>query len=248
MKSKGIILVVIYFLFNANIKAQTNVYHPFPDSNAVWRERSSVTISYGGGGGGGCPSSNVMYYGGSYQYTIGGDTVINPYTYKKIYASGFCWVCNDPAGWFYNYVGGLRQDSTNKKVYFKYTGYPDKLIYDFSKQVGDTLNLTAFYVVCGNSPFGNPTIAGYTATITSIDTVLVGSNYHKQFQLNNASCCNNNNNAIIEGVGSRAGLLEGAYYPLPSGYQGCKLVCFKHNAAIYPVEIQLFRAFITRKC
>ena len=31
--------------------------------------------------------------------------------------------------------------SINKKVYFKYPSCPDTLIYDFSKQVGHTLNV-----------------------------------------------------------------------------------------------------------
>jgi len=70
---KIILFLIICNFFIVIIKAQTNVYHPFPDSNALWRE-------YSGGYQCSCCSD--------YQYFITGDTIINSFTYHKIKKSG----------------------------------------------------------------------------------------------------------------------------------------------------------------
>ena len=204
----------------------------------MWRGYSCVPNWHCGPSG----SGGVNQY--LYQYTMGGDTVISPYTYKKIYLSGLHTNCIPPGGYFYNYMGGLRQDTVNKKVYFKWPGYNDTLIYDFSKNVGDTLHLTGMFLANRDTP------TTFKFAITSIDSVLVGAYYHKRFNYHDSvifSCCPYDNysfnTSIIEGVGSICGLLSNyldttnvlVHSPGSGGY-GDILICFSHNTDIYPSD------------
>lgn len=205
-----ILTQITLLLLPLNNFAQANVYHPFPDTNAVWRVDFSYVCT--------CQSFYPTVQE-NYQYTIGTDSIIGSYAYKKIYRSGFTssistTLCACPRNYYYTYYGGLREDTANKKIYFKCTNSPDTLIYDFSKQVGDTLNLIA---TSFNYPNSSPYT--YTCSITSIDSVLVGSNYHKRFNIGGIS--------MIEGIGSTAGLLEG----VSSSHD---LVCYNHNTEFYP--------------
>lgn len=204
------IFIISLFCFLNSYKgiAQTNVYHPFPDTNAVWR------MDWYTGTTGMC--KDVFYFHSAFQYTMGGDTLINSFTYKKIYRSGYT-VCSP----FYNtYYGGLRQDTANKKVYFLRSGFSDTLIYNFNAQVGDTVRLADCTGLYGSD-------VGYNFVVTSIDSVIVGSKYHKRFNDSNAP-----NSSMIEGVGSNCGLLEGNMpYSLE---QTLYLICFSHNSDIYP--------------
>jgi hypothetical protein len=208
------ILLIALLAFCMNAKAQH--YIPFPDSNAVWRVDASTA----------CPVNYIVWANSYYQYTMGGDTTIGLYTYKKIYQSGMFGGClNDDSTsstYGYYYQGGLRQDSINKKVYFKYPSCPDTLIYDFSKQIGDTLNIV-YCTYCTSGCFSFP------VTISSIDSVLVGSNYHKQFHFISSS--HTIVQTIIEGIGSTGGLLEPIY---AEGGETWNLVCFSHNTDNYP--------------
>jgi len=218
---KKLLFIVLFIVIGLNItKAQTNKYYPIPDTNAFWRVNSAT--------GGSCPSSPPLLMDVEhYQYTLDSDTAIGSNNYKKVYKSG-----KDSSNWcpnswhvtyFYYYVGALRQDSLNKKVYFKWNSYPERLIYDFSKQVGDTLSLFKLGSM------------SYTVTITSIDSVLVGSNYHKRFNVSTGVCSGTTLFAMIEGVGSTAGLLDGIPAP-PYMCSGtwASLQCFSHYADIYP--------------
>ena len=94
-----------------------------------------------------------------------------------------------------------------KKVFFYYASANSEcLLYDFGLTVGDSLGGGCF----GFSP---------CTIVTSIDSILVGSNYRKKFNLSSASY------SIIEGIGSTSGLLE----PLcPFEYSGT-LICFTQN-------------------
>lgn len=187
------------------MQAQTNVYHPFPDSNAVWRVDYSNSIS--------CVPPGLF---SSYQYTVGTDTTIGIKTYKKVYKSGMTDLCGPSPSYFYNYFGGIRQDSLNKKIYFICPGYSDTLLYDFDVSVGDTVRATW----CS---FGAPN--SYSYIIFSIDSVLVGSNYHKRFNTTGGF-------QVVEGIGNiMGGLLEPLTLMNDNAWQ---LVCFAHNSDVYP--------------
>ncbi len=205
---KGFVISVVFFVLSCKCDAQTNVYHPFADTNAVWR------IDWYSGTTGMCV--DMFNFHSSFQYTIGGDTTINSTAYQKIYRSGYT-VCSPFYG---TYWGGLRQDTVSKKVYFLRPGNTDTLIYNFNVQVGDTLKLADCSGFYGND-------VGYSFVVSVIDSVLVGNKYHKRFTDNNVSF-----SSMIEGVGSTSGLLEGNMpYSLE---QTLHLICYSHNNDLYP--------------
>ncbi len=177
---KRYLLIILLSLHFINAKAQAWIYHPMPDSNAVWRVDWYT--------GSACPPMSLF---ASYQYTIEGDTTIGIYTYKKIYASGINNICNGPL-YLNLYEGAMRQDILNKKVYFKCPGnYNDTILYDFNLNIGDTIK---HLLQCYPS-------SGLPAIVASIDSVLVGATFHKCFNCTDGT-------RIIEGVGSTAGLIE----------------------------------------
>ena len=199
-------LFLVFIFFGCS--GQTNVYHPFPDSDAVWRVNWYVNYY----------NTNNDYCSGldaNYDYSIGGDTTINAMTYKKIIRSGFTFFTNCD-NFLYGYVGGLRQDTLQKKVFFRpWNINIDTLIYDFSLNVGDTLK--SYLLYWHTSP---------PITIYSIDSVLVGNQYRKRWNLCTPNCAQ-----IIEGVGSNYGLLE----QLVNFESGGDLTCFLiNNNKLYP--------------
>jgi len=207
---KGIVISIVFFMHTFKCEAQANVYHPFADTNAIWR------IDWYSGTTGMCV--DIFNFHSSFQYTIDTDTTINSVIYKKIYRSGYT-LCSP---FYYTYWGGLRQDTVSKKVYFLRPGNVDTLIYNFNAQVGDTLKLADCSGFYGSD-------VGYSFVVSVIDSVMVGNKYHKRFTDNSVSF-----SSMIEGVGSSSGLLEGNMpYSLE---QTLNLICYNHNSDIYPAS------------
>ena len=156
---KLFILALLVLAFSS--KAQVNDY--FTD-NPVWRIEQ-----YWGGA---MPCLEIH----NYVYYLNGDSVVNGYTYKKVFLRGeneYHWMDPPPAGsctgsYFYNYFHTLiRQDSL--KVYIHEDNY-DHLLYDFDLSVGDTLPET--YNVYEDD-----------IVVTGIDSILVKASYRKIFTL-----------------------------------------------------------------
>lgn len=182
-------------------KAQVNVYHPLPDSNAVWGMMAW------------CSDWNCGTYR-YVQYYMAGDTVIDGATYKIIGQSvsvdyeGGC-TCQVPEDLGEGY---LREDTAARKVYWRIPGSDtDTLLYDFTLEPGDTLNGLA----------GNTDMCGsFVFTVQSIDSILEGSSYRKRINFFADPC---NPFSIIEGLGSTAGLTA-CYIPAPAS-AGIQLHC-----------------------
>ena len=122
---------------------QTNVYHPFPTDSAVWFYITSNL------------SGNQYDY---YQWL--GDTIINSVSYKK--------ESRKQNSSSYSYIGGIRQDIPNEKIYkIDLSGVEKDISINQYLNVGDTL------------PFA--ILPGDTSIITSIDSVQIGANYHKRY-------------------------------------------------------------------
>ena len=136
--------------------AQTSVYHPFPDSNAVWREWRSGW------------NSGINGEVWNYEETLAGDTLIGGLTYKKILETGATLMNSNPWTYYYNtYKGGIRQDTSQRKVFFILpTSSTETTLYDFNLSVGDTIHSY-------NYPWG---------IVSSVDSILIGSNYRKIFR------------------------------------------------------------------
>ncbi len=200
VKMKKYLLVLPILLLTYKIvNSQSNVYHPFPDTNAIWIGTSWYNV----GGTGPCLVTN------DYNLYISGDTIIGIYSYHKLYRNGYnsSSMCPQPGYYYYGiYAGAFRQDNANKKIYLFENG-TDTLAYNFNLNVGDTLPWTCLSI-------------GYNNYIQSIDSVLIESQYHKRFWLNN------NYAALIEGVGSSLGAFARI---APAFESGEDLWCLKIN-------------------
>ena len=189
--------------------AQTNVYHPFPDSNAVW----SIV---------GC-GDIPPYPCGTYWYGIKGDTIVNSISYHKI---GY----SDSIGSGISLIGGIREDTTTKKIYFSYFSSAEQLLYDFNAGIGDTI----FYSINGFCKW----------TVTSIDSVLLlDGKYRKKFNLGGMGCSTMQiyGPFVIEGVGSSDELLWGCNC---TGASANDLLCFKQNGALLYTDSLFNKCYI----
>lgn len=144
-----------------------------------------------------------------WEYYIGGDTIINSNSFKKLYEKYH-------SIWNQQYsegnVGAIRADSANKKVYYRSLSLNDTaeyLLYDFDLNVGDTFPSTYLYQ---EGPF---------PVVDSIDYVQIANKNHKRFWFTNEAI---DPAYLLEGVGSRYGLLD----PLFGNFEGGNLLtCFE---------------------
>ena len=122
---KKYLLFLLTFI-GTNAISQTSLYHPFPEDTATW-----VTDGF---------YNTCSGYCGSSYYEMKGDTIINSQLYNKIFTRGgqFFYITPPPnavvGGNFSicRYIGAIRQDSLNKKVYFiDSTMTNDTLLFDF---------------------------------------------------------------------------------------------------------------------
>ncbi len=221
---KLLLILLLFIVYEGVSEAQSWIYHPFPTSDALWRESS-----------GDYPCNCCR----DYQYTMPGDTLVGGVTYHKLNSTGTIYYDPNPAypGWtsyfgcgggpsYYLhstvaifYAGAFREDVPNRKVYFIEPGSStDTLLYNFNLAVGDTLPPT----------YGSGYINNY---VSSVDSVLVGGVYHKQFNIGADSYPSYA--SIIEGVGSTFGLLGHLYPPFEAS---ASLNCFWQNDTLaYPV-------------
>jgi hypothetical protein len=215
MRKILVLLPTIMVMFAA---AQTNIYHPFPDSNACW---------------------NITYYQyyctfgdafEDYSITISGDTIINSESYLKLstpcvnfYNSGTCTQTHYPG-----YKGAIRQDIPNKKVYFiPPISSTEYLLYDFNMNVGDTIQ---GYIA---------SYSGTYDTVILIDSVLVGNDFRKRWYINDWYDI-----YFIEGIGSTYGLLENSP-GYSTDAPGFTIDCFLQDGeTLYP-DTNLYCQLIT---
>jgi hypothetical protein len=191
----------------------SQVYRPFPTADAVWKEsKTGYQCS--------CCSD--------YQIFITGDTLISSTTYHKLQKTGIKYQedlfgnCTSIIQSNINqYVGCFRNDTTNKRIYYlpPFTT-TDTILYDFNLVLGDTIKTY---------------LSGFTGEdwlVTNIDSVLLGSQYHKRFKLNN---CFPKTLYIIESMGSTFGLLSPFICWAPYYEHIYDLQCFKmNNLTVYP--------------
>lgn len=202
------IFLIIFLVNTIFIKGQTNIYHPFPTSNSIWSQASS-----GNNG-----NSNS-------EFGLFGDTVINAYTFHKLYVRSItpCGVYNTMSPQNSSLMGAIMEDNM-KRVYYRsfYSGCDSILkLYDFSKQAhNDTI---LFYQ--GFPSTCNAYAYAYL-TIDSVDSVLVHNNYRKRIHFLEQG------EIWIEGVGSLRGLLSSV-----SPYLTCscidRMVCNMQNDSLY---------------
>jgi len=210
MKTKFFIFSV-FILTSFAAKAQQ--YIPFPDSNAVWG------IEYGCFDVTQCPNGDIVRW----QYYISKDTVIGPHNYIKINSritspstTGCC-----ALGMPYLTCFLLRSDTLSRKVYLlECDSTNEKLLYNFSMNIGDTLK-----------GFLSLQDQGLIHTLYSIDSVLINGNYRKMyhFELNQIPPTLCDIDYIIEGIGGIAGLIEPISFAESSS---STLLCYSENGNV----------------
>ena len=218
--------LIIFMLLALCLKlnAQQYTYKPFPTNNAIWSEKYLKWNT---------TNQNYDVYYNKFALT-GEDTLMHNKVYKKLYYFTRNTFIKDSAICF----GGLREDSL-KRVY--YIGFTDaqsitptpvslnqeKLLYDFSLNVGDKL-----YNIIDSS-----------IMVASIDTVLIGGIYRKQFSFMQYFTDSINQHRLlntlkwVEGIGC---INNGLYYfSLDEFIVGGedddnRLLCFtQHNQSVY---------------
>lgn len=192
----------MFILLVLSISISAQKYVPFPTENASW--------------------SQIKWYQGTcdfpckYQYKMLGDTLINSTLYQKIYKQ------NDSLANSVNafYFGALREQA--KKIYFRNKDCDNEIrLYDFSKNVGDTINnLYSEFNFCN----ANPSESG---KITGIDSILIDGNYRKVFHLDVVY----NDNVWIEGIGCTNGLFN-PIIPATTCMCAWYLICYHQNTEI----------------
>lgn len=200
------ILSILLLFYSLSTTSQTSVYHPFPDSSALWNFQREIFCQF------------FLSYE-HYSIQITGDTTINNQTYHVLNTRSITTDNPSCSGWGgIGYRGAIRQDTVLKKVYYvQPTDSVEQLLYDFNLQVGDTVR-----------GFTQEGIYG-TDTVVEIDSVLIGSDYRKRWLINSEYLV-----YLIEGVGCTNGLIELSPGNVIDGIT-TYLSCFsQNNATLYP--------------
>jgi hypothetical protein len=165
---------------------------------------------------------NIAYIRAS----LAGDTVIEGLRYK-IVTSNYVELsntCNCSTKPPFPLSGFLREDTVARKVYWRGKNtYSDKLLYDFTLKVGDTLK---GYLVC--SGIGQ-------LNVSFIDSVIIGGNYRRRVNFNWVFAPDGKF-SIIEGIGANTGLMLPFCNIMDKGY---RLECFSaNNQVIYTARME----------
>ena len=202
---KKIILFIAFIIVYGSNYSQT--YYPFPDSNAVWSEINGLDD----------PPWRIYHLFG----LLNQDTIIDSIKYHKLFSFSDTIFTEENA----TFIGGIREDSL-KRVYYKgknifepyiCDSHPDeeKLLYDFSLNVGDTFRLNHSYAFFENS----------FLVVSKIDSFLINNKYRKKIVFNYDFY-----DYWIEGVGN---IPHGLLYTSDINSSTCDLdntlICFKQN-------------------
>ena len=208
MKSLKIIFSLSLLFISFFVNAQQ--YVSFPTENAQWNVFYASQWDFS-------PMDTTLL-----QYSLQGDTIINETIYRKVVRN--TGTLSNPV---YNGIGGIREQE--KKIYYVGYSYIEKmgilhnydnreiLLYDFNKEIGDTVWISEHlkYV------------------ITDIDSVKVGNEYRKRYQIPGPfMTVTGSFDYIIEGIGSVKEGLFGSITPIPTCI-GCnqewRFVCFSQD-------------------
>jgi hypothetical protein len=172
--------------------AQTNIYHPFRESNAEWREINAEN-----------ESTFEPIYAWDNHYWLDGDTNINGLNYHKLYIES-TW---DEETWSPSLINSiyygpqlqyaLREDSLRRVYLFDFNSGLDTLLYDFGNlNIGSLLPIS--FVNTDSFAF-----------VSAIDSILIDSTYRKRYQISDTLCMFPLNSVyLIEGIGATTGLLN----------------------------------------
>ncbi|MFA5046733.1 MAG: T9SS type A sorting domain-containing protein [Paludibacter sp.] len=149
------------------------------------------------------------------------DTVISGVLYKKLISA------YDSLASQFTTIGYLREDRITNKVYYRPKNKNEFLLYDFDVKPNDTIKITDFR---SDGSFK------YNNIVLSVDSILIGAEFHKRITLNSQNPDNPvgsafDNQVWIEGIGGTKGLLT-SYYPGMPGGEIMNLLCFLRNDSL----------------
>jgi hypothetical protein len=210
-------LFLLLLLSSVLSYSQTNVYHPFPLENVFWNVQKGVLWSSVSGCT--CDHSNIFI-----TYFFNGDTLANGKVFQKMYNNVhitsygqgmYPALCNCDGPTFLNqFVGGIRNDTINKKVYL-YRDSAEYVLYDFNLSVGDTAFKDSSIFTYGQN-----------ALVSSIDSIMVGNSFRKKYNLLGTEC---NSVYMIEGIGLSFGPIDFATCFEDASY----LTCFSNDSITF---------------
>jgi hypothetical protein len=191
--------------FTSTIRSQD--YVPFPVEHVHWN------VFYAGTCQEKAPDTTIL------RYAFHGDTIIKEELYRKL-----CLESGDTLNPKIRAIGGIREE--NKQIFYNgetiYTGTGDSeyLLYDFTKQVGDTIK--------------HRPQRGYYSVVLGIDSVWVDGVFRKRYEVDNHWVFNNPD-YIIEGIGSVKNGLLGHISDIPTcGTHYWEFICFREdNGVLY---------------
>jgi len=191
-------LITILIISSSGIYSQNESYIPIINPEHTW----SILADYTAGGG------NLQSF-----YLRIGDTIIlkNGKEYHKVYQTYDSTGLED----IWNQIGFLSEDIETKQCRFMNMNSDEGLIYDFSANVGDTLNM--WNTMHQNVPVD--------VVVLEKDSVLIGGFYRNRLNIMIIPYPGVTE-YWIEGVGSTEGLLFSAYTLIGVNYS---LLCFFEN-------------------
>jgi hypothetical protein len=194
---------LLFFLFTlfSRVFGQANIYHPFSLDGGEWR--ADYFSSYCAG-----LCEQRRYY-------TSGDTIIDSLKYKKLYGD----IVPEAGNSFYGqYFGALREDTATRRIFFWALFSPEeRILFDYDLDSGDVAPETYLHS------------EDDTMIVISIDSILIGTNFHKRFNL---STTTGYPAALIEGVGWSGGLILEKMSPLIGWEEIYNLKCFKVNSIL----------------
>lgn len=216
---KKIIFIILTALITCPIFSQSY----FPDSSAIW----NVSTNNLGTG--------ELHYG------LKGDSLINDTLYNKVYL-----ITDTTFNSMYlkEFVGGVRQNAG--KVWFRpdtANGFTEFLLYDFTKNIGDTIWHNANLAPTSFNGSCFPNISYYSGYCISIIKDKYTENGYEKFTVETHATYNESAYPIVQhdwivGIGSSLGLFWQHYIPIITTGGGCsnpltfQLACFKQNDTV----------------
>lgn len=189
---KKSIFIILVFCFSTALFSQSG--YPLIQEGNSWNVLAAGVF----------PFFDTVY--STITYKITGDTILNSVLYKKLYESGE----EFPDQWAL--WGFMREDSTGKAWYKEHGGGEDFLLYNFSANQGDELQIGMYEPV--------------TLLVDSITTINIDGSDRSKLWLS----CNENpyyTETWIEGIGSDKGIVwSGSAYIVGGFY---RLLCLSEN-------------------
>jgi hypothetical protein len=147
------------------------------------------------------------------------DTVINNLIYKKIERS------TDEDQQVWSFYGFIREDSAKRVFYKLIASEPEKLFYNFSLQLYDTI--TAYSINTFNN---NIYIQPQLYFVVSVDSILIGDTFRKRINLGTPMDSTYIFENWIDSTGNPGGLLHNL--ELLVGRDSYSLLCFSEDGIV----------------